>query len=647
MSLPPGFLEELRDRVPLSRLIGRKVTWDQRKSNQAKGDLWAPCPFHQEKTASFHVDDRKGFYYCFGCHAKGDAISFLRETENMGFIEAVELIAREAGMEMPARDPKAAERADRRESLVEVMERAARHFRLQLATTQGAEARDYLDRRGMSESLREQFGIGYAPDARQGLFKHLTGAGIAPEQIIAAGLAAQPDDGGAPYDRFRDRIVFPIRDARGRCIAFGGRALREGAYAKYLNSPDTELFDKGRTLYNIGPARAAVAKGHTLIVAEGYMDVIALVAAGFEAAVAPLGTAITEEQLRMIWRIAPEPVIALDGDAAGLRAGMRLMDLALPLIEAGQSLRFAILPEGQDPDDVLRAGGAAAMQRILEQAVPTVQLLWRRETEGQPIDSPERRAALDKKLRAALGRIRDPSIRSHCADEIRALRADLFGRGRSRWRGPGGGGGAKGQTHRAPLMASTRNSLLGAAQEDGVAERLREALILAIVMVHPELLGRFETQLESLELSTPEHEALRTALLRHGHDAADAEALRSKIAAEAGRALEKVMALSHVTTAPPVRNTGDAEMAAMCLAEELAKLEARRGVRREISEAMEDIGGMADESLAWRLSQAAAARHRVERSGLSDASDLGEDRVALSQHLQRLIDGEVWIKRKG
>ena len=647
MSLPTGFLDELRARVPLSRIIGRKVTWDTRRSRPGKGDMWAPCPFHQEKTASFHCDDAKGFYYCFGCHAKGDAITFLREAENLSFREAVEVIAAEAGMSLPAPDPQTAARDDRRTRLREAIEAAERFFRLQLNTAAGAGARDYLAGRGLDRGAQERFAIGYAPEARGALTQALTGQGLSLDLLDEAGLVIRPDDGGSPHDRFRHRVIFPIRDARGRTIAFGGRALSSTARAKYLNSPETPLFDKGRTLYNHALARAAVGGGAPLVVAEGYMDVIALSEAGFAGAVAPLGTAITETQLRLLWQMSDEPVIALDGDAAGLRAGMRLMDLALPLIEAGQSLRFAILPEGQDPDDVLRAGGAAAMQRILEQAVPTVQLLWRRETEGQPIDSPERRAALDKKLRAALGRIRDPSIRSHYADDIRALRAELFGRGRSRWRGPGGGGAAKGQGRRAPLMASTRNSLLGAAQEDGVEERLREALILAIVMVHPELLARFETQLESLELSTPEHEALRTALLRHGHDAADAEALRSKIAAEAGRALEKVMALSHVTTAPPVRNTGDAEMAAMCLAEELAKLEARRGVRREISEAMEDIGGMADESLAWRLSQAAAARHRVERSGLSDASDLGEDRVALSQHLQRLIDGEVWIKRKG
>lgn len=298
MSLPPQFLDEIRARVPLSRVIGRKVVWDQRRSNQAKGDWWAPCPFHGEKTPSFHVDDQKGFYYCFGCHAKGDALTFLREAEGLGFIEAVELLAAEAGLPMPQRDPRQVQRADRRTELVEVMEQAVRWFRMQLGMGAAEPARAYLDRRGLDAAACESFGIGYAPDQRQGLYNALRAKGIAEALIVEAGLAAKPDDGGAPFDRFRGRIIFPIRDGRGRCIAFGGRAMDPNARAKYLNSPETALFDKGRNLYNIGPARAAVAKGRPLVVAEGYMDVIALVRAGFEGAVAPLGTAITEDQLR-------------------------------------------------------------------------------------------------------------------------------------------------------------------------------------------------------------------------------------------------------------------------------------------------------------------------------------------------------------
>ena len=355
MSLPPGFLDELRTRLSLGQVVGRKVAWDARKSNQGKGDLWAPCPFHQEKTASFHVDDRKGYYYCFGCHAKGDAISFVRETENVGFMEAVEILAGEAGMPMPERDPRAKEKADRHTLLAEVMEQAVQHFRLQLKTGAAADARSYLDRRGLSAAALDRWEIGFAPDTWQGLWDALKAKSVEDDLILDAGLAKSSQKGGKPYDTFRNRIIFPIRDARGRCTAFGGRAMDPNDNAKYLNSPETLLFDKGRSLYNHGPAREAAGKGAPLIVAEGYMDVIALAEGGFGACVAPLGTAITDNQLHLLWRISDEPIIALDGDTAGLRAGQRLIDLALPLLEAGKSLRFALMPEGKDPDDLIRA----------------------------------------------------------------------------------------------------------------------------------------------------------------------------------------------------------------------------------------------------------------------------------------------------
>ncbi len=426
MALPPGFLDELRGRTSLARVAARKLTWDARKTNAAKGDYWAACPFHQEKTASFHVDDRKGFYYCFGCHAKGDAIGFVKETENVGFMEAVAILAREAGMAIPAPDPAAQARADRRATLSDVMEEAVRFFRLQLKTGAARAARDYLTGRGLTDAALTRFEIGFAPDARQALWQHLTAKGIAPDSVVEAGLAARPDDGGPPYDRFRGRIQFPIRDARGRTIAFGGRALSETARAKYLNSPETPLFDKGRTLYHHGPAREAAGKGASLIVAEGYMDVIALVEAGFTGAVAPLGTAITEAQLDLLWRIAPEPIVALDGDTAGRRAAHRLVDLALPRLEPGRSLRFALLPAGQDPDDVIRAGGPTAMQQVLDRSETLVQTLINRETEGRDLRHAEARAEVNAALRGAAQKITHRDLRDQFWSEIKPVLAQIF-----------------------------------------------------------------------------------------------------------------------------------------------------------------------------------------------------------------------------
>ncbi|WP_374370967.1 DNA primase [Tabrizicola sp.] len=639
MSLPNGFLDELRTRVTLSAIVGRKVTWDMRKSNMAKGDFWAPCPFHQEKSASFHVDDRKGYYYCFGCHAKGDAVTFVKEAENLGFMEAVEVLAREAGMTMPARDPKAAERADRRTLLQQVIDEAVKLYRLQLKTSAGTAARTYLSqKRRLNEAAWDRWDIGWSPDNAQAVVEHLRAKGISEDLMVASGVVAKSESGRL-YDRFHARIIFPIRDGRGRIISLGGRSLDPNARAKYLNGPETDLFDKGRNLFNHAPAREAAGKGQTLIVAEGYMDVIALSEAGFKAAVAPLGTAVTEDQLRLIWRISDEPVIALDGDTAGLRAAQRVIDLALPMLEAGKALRFAILPGGMDPDDLIKAQGAPAMQAVLDGAKPMVQLLWQRETEGRVFDSPERRASLDKTLRTHLARINDPSIKTHYADEMKRLRLDLFGTAQARPFQPGPFRRGK----FAPpggALATTRSSLLAQAQGP-VEEALREAVILATLILHPALIHRFETALERLDLTGDDHDTLRQMILA----GADMPDLHAKIAQSAPAVLDAVLSRPHVAIAPPVRNRQDDDLAALCLAEELAKLEARRGARREIEDAMEDMDGLPDEGLTWRLSQAAEARHRSEKSGQSDSSDLGEDRAALSRQLQRLIDDQVWVKK--
>ncbi|MBO9479072.1 DNA primase [Shimia sp. R11_0] len=617
MSLPPGFLDELRSRTSITQVVGRKVMWDPRKSNQGKGDMWAPCPFHHEKTASFHVDDRKGYYYCFGCHAKGDAIKFVTETENVSFIEAVEILAEEAGMQMPKRDPQAQQKADRRTQLAEVMEMAVQHFRLMLNAAAGAEARAYLDKRGLSQEARDRFGIGFAPEGWQGLWDQLTSKGVAPDLILAAGLAKPSTKGGKPYDTFRNRIMFPIRDGRGKCIAFGGRAMDPNDNAKYLNSPETELFDKGRNLYNHAPAREAAGKGHPLIVAEGYMDVIALSEAGFGASVAPLGTAVTENQLQLLWRISDEPIIALDGDKAGLRAAMRVVDLALPLLEAGKSLRFAVMPEGQDPDDLIRAKGAGAVQKVLDGAMPMVNLLWQREVEGKVFDSPERRAALDKQLKAKINLIKDPSIKSHYGEAVKELRYQLF----RPQRGGGTrfiGGGKRGNWQAQPVVQSGTKVSMLAASEGPVEQRLHEAVVLAVALVTPAVLEDFEYELESMECLDAENAHLRDVLLRYASSPDPREAVEMALGPEM---VENLLRQPHVAITPAVRKAGDQALARVTLTEELAKIKTVRGLDDEIAEAEEDLMGVADEAMTWRLRQAAEERNRAMQSRQEEGGD--------------------------
>jgi DNA primase len=636
MSLPPGFLDELKTRVSLAQVAGRKVVWDRRKSNQGKGDMWAPCPFHQEKTASFHVDDRKGFFYCFGCHAKGDVVGFVQETENIGFMEAVEMLAREAGMTMPARDPKAAEKADRMSELAKATEAAVGYFRLQLKTQGAAEARAYLqEKRGLSPETLERFEIGYAPGGRNATLQALTGKGIPERDVIEAGIATKPDDGGAPYDAFRDRIVFPIRDPRGRCIGFGGRAMDPNARAKYLNSRETPLFDKGRALYNHGPARAAAGKGQTLIVAEGYMDVVALVAAGFEAALAPLGTAITEEQLQMLWRIAEEPVIALDGDKAGLRAAMRLVDLALPHLGPNRSLRFCILPEGQDPDDLIRAKGPQAMQEAIDAAEPLVKLLWRRETEGHVFDTPERRAGLDTRLRAAVARIKDQSLRRHYGEALAEMRRELFRPHRQRPQGKRSKWHKRG-FYEAPVapLAATR-TLAGKLE----GERLRCALILATLCRYPSLIDEFDDRLDRLD---PRDEAVaRLAWFLVCTPERDRDRLREGVS-QAGHieTLESLEATGHLRITPFLSSRDDPDAARDCLEEEFAKHAAARALEEELNEAAHDLAEAAmeeDSTLSFRLRQAVRGKHAAlsprDDGPLEQFGDTPEARAAFHELL--------------
>ena len=602
MSLPSGFLDDLRQRASLVQVAGRKVIWDSRKSSPAKGDMWAPCPFHQEKTPSFHVDDKKGFYHCFGCGASGDVIKFVRETENASFMEAVETLAAEVGMKVPALNPHAQQESDLRHELSNVLEQAVQFFRLQMKTEAASEARNYLERRGLNKNVRDRWEIGFAPDSWQALWDHLTRIGVNSDLVYGSGLAKKSEKMGKPYDVFRNRIMFPIRDSRGKMMAFGGRAVDPNESAKYINSPETALFLKGSNLYHYATARASFGKSQPLIVAEGYMDVIALSEAGFKAAVAPLGTAITEQQLKLLWRIASEPILALDGDKAGLNAATRTIGLALPLIESGQSLFFAILPEGQDPDDLIRSSGRNAMVSILEKKIPMVDFLCRQETDGRTFDTPERKALLKKTLEQKIQLIRDSDTQKYYKKEIDDYCWKLF-----RINSPGYNGHKIGSLTQSVATSSVRHSLV-ATSIDGANEYLREAVILAAIISTPEILSEFEADILNLKCRDPSFATVRDCLLSVAKSAQPN--LREEITQKIGStALEKLFSIRQVKILPCIRRQGDVESARLTVSEELQKLRVFKKIETEVAEAEEDLKDNADESITWRLREAADARN--------------------------------------
>ncbi|WP_417513729.1 DNA primase [Minwuia sp.] len=509
MAFPKHFLDELRGRVNVVELVGRTVQLKKRGR-----DHWGCCPFHGEKTASFKVSEDRDDYHCFGCGAHGSAFDFVMQTEGLSFPEAVESLAEFAGMQVPEVTPQDRQQADRMTRLAEANEAAAKWFTSQLHGGAGAEARDYVARRGLSQKAVEEFRLGYAPDRNDGLKSALIERGFSEAELIEAGLIAQPDDGRGSYDRFRHRLIFPIGDRRARIIAFGGRALGD-ARAKYLNSPETPLFNKSMTLYNFAMAREAARTAGTVIVAEGYMDVIALAEAGFRHVVAPLGTAITEEQIGMLWQMTAEPVLCLDGDEAGLRAAQRAAERALPLLKPGKSLRFALMPEGQDPDDLVRSQGPKALKDLLQTTASISDLLWRSVSTGRPLDTPERRAAMEQDLTRLGFEIADENIRRHYLDDFRDRARALFRKQRET--GPSGWQPWKPgrRTRRVPPEDLT--ALKASTHTDG--SRAREETIIAALLDWPDLMAAFEGDLEQLQFRHDDLDAalvsLRDAAMRH------------------------------------------------------------------------------------------------------------------------------------
>lgn len=506
MRFDERFLDEIKSRLRPSDVIGRSV-----KLRRQGREYVGLSPFTKEKSPSFYVNDDKGFYHDFSSGKHGDIISFLQETERLSFREAIEKLAAEAGVALPSPDPREAEAEQRRLGLGEWLEEAAKWFETQLRRPAGDGARAYLDKRGLPEGERGRFRLGYAPAGRTGLKDFLIAKGAQPKALVEAGVLIQPEDGGAPYDRFRDRIMFPITDARGRVISFGGRALDPAAKAKYLNGPETSLFHKGSNLYGLPEARkllhapGAAADEPDLIVVEGYMDAIACQRAGIPA-VAPLGTALTEEQMGVLWRLTAEPVLCFDGDAAGQRAAHKVIDRALPLLKPGRSFRFALPAGGKDPDEVLREKGAAALKAQLAETRPMVEVLFEREKlAAEPLDTPERRTALKVSLRKLSALIAD-------GDLAQAYRDELLTRFEGLWpvnlpvntradaaramRGPRGGRGGGGDW-RKPVPAGASPEGKAAAHKLSNSLPLAVAAAVAAVLIDPTLA---DEQLEAIDV---------------------------------------------------------------------------------------------------------------------------------------------------
>ncbi|HJS32737.1 MAG TPA: DNA primase [Alphaproteobacteria bacterium] len=496
MAFPPAFLDELRQRLACSEVIAKRVRL-VKKGREYLG----LCPFHNEKTPSFTVNDDKAFFHCFGCGAHGDVIGFTMRAESLSFPESVEKLAAMAGLPMPRLSPVEVEREQRRQTLYDVVETACAWFEENLRSDVGRAGLEYLRRRGLDEATIKRFRLGYAPDSRSALKTALRAKNIDEAKLLEAGLLAKPEGGGEPFDFFRGRVIFPILDRQGRPIAFGGRTLGDTG-PKYLNSRDTPLFDKGRTLYALDKAREGVRNGAPLVVAEGYMDVIALHAAGFNGAVAPLGTALTEAQIEALWKLAGEPILCFDGDTAGQRAALRAAERALPLLKPGRSLQFVTLPQGEDPDSLLKRRGPAALADILARTKPLVDVAWESLVATTPADTPEQRALLEQRLEDVAARIAERTVQWQYRRLFRLrVRARFFPADRRQ----------------------RRDGVLKAPGHPWVLDRVPEMVLLATLLNHIDLIAWREIldELERVEFDDDRLSRLKADLFDLGANIAD------------------------------------------------------------------------------------------------------------------------------
>jgi DNA primase len=603
MRFPPSILDDIRQRLPVSAVVGRRV-----KLTKAGREWKGLSPFNAERTPSFFVNDQKGQFFDFSSGKNGDIFRFVMETEGLSFPEAVERLAGEAGVALPTVSAESVAIEEKRKGLHEVMELAAAFFEAQIRAPVGEAARRYCVGRGLQGAVAAEFRIGYAPPERFALRDHLASKGVSAEQMIDTGLLVHGEEIAVPYDRFRDRVMFPIQDGRGRVIAFGGRALQADVPAKYLNSPETVLFHKGGGVYNHHRARKAAHDAGTVIAVEGYVDVIAMHRAGLAHAVAPLGTALTEEQVALLWRMAPEPILCFDGDKAGRRAAFRAIDVVLPLLSAGKTVRFCFLPGGQDPDDLLRSAGPEALKAAVAQPQSLVDTLWLREFERQPLDTPERRADFERRLKDLASGIGDETIRKYYRADIEERLRALFGAERGGRRA--GRQEAGYRDPRAPrrfdpnarrpgereklareMQAGAGQLLRQSALVTGLGARMsaREAALVVAPVHYPALLDIIAEDFAALLLESPAADRLRQDTLdAYAHTGASVGALvlsdrGNALLAEAEAIVRRLdaWALGGAQDAEALRswqNAADLQLRARALHEELKEAERECGL---------------------------------------------------------------------
>lgn len=623
MKIPKHFVEQVRARASLYSFARSRVRFDPKRSKPERGEYWACCPFHSEKTPSFSINDRKGLYYCFGCGEKGNTISFVQKVANVSFPEAVRLLAAQEGMTVPAASPAEVEQEELGVRLFRVNELATKFFAEALNDAGGKEARQYLlEQRKLSPEIVQRFGLGYAPGTDNQLRAHLAKHGVAEADMLLAGLISKSDNSNeAPYDFFRHRIMFPIHRPGGDVIGFGGRALSPTARAKYLNTRDTPIFKKGEHLYWFGPACEAARQSGTIYIAEGYMDVIAMVSAGFENTVAPLGTALRIEQLQMVFGRVDQITVAFDGDAAGLSAASRTAENALAELRSGQQLRFSVLPSGQDPDDLLRERGATGLRELFDGARPLWGMLWDQASRHTKFDDPDSVAMLDKRINEICGRIQDRSLQS----EYRQFLRDQMWRRKREERGVSQDGRRRPQGAGTSTMELQSTPIVSIPGDGAYLLAALECGILSALTRHPALMTDFVDALGEMQFVDAKLEELRREIV----DAVIAERELTELRASVELQLADIRKRFQTVELIPYIRSPDGQEA-----------EARRGVERMLSDHRLRTQDQEEVNLGMRLlndgtagdaTDASLCRIRMERLQQDENLVVAESREELEE----------------